>query len=94
MTRNLCLEDGDSSFLQNTVNLYQTTWHYILEDILAIHCHKNLKGKGKVPVHTLKAYGGMEVQLHSFLTSELRGGECCLCAAAVLHSLGGGPGTQ
>ena len=61
MTRNLCLEYGGSTFLQNAVNLYQTTWHYILEDILAIHCHKNLKGKGKVPVHTLKAYGDMEV---------------------------------
>lgn len=54
----LSLEDGGSSSLQNTLNLYQTTWHYILEDILAIHCHKNLKGKGKVPVNTLKAYGG------------------------------------
>jgi len=59
VTRNLCLEYGGSTFLQDAVNLYQTTWHYILEDILAIHCHKNLKGKD--PVHTLKAYGDMEV---------------------------------
>jgi len=94
VTSNLCLEDGGSSFLQNTVNLYQTTWHYILEDILVIHCHKNLKGKGKAPVRTLKVYGGMEVYLHSFLTSELSGGECCLRCAAVLHSGGGGPVTH
>jgi len=38
--------------------------------------------------------GGMEVQLHSFLTSELNGCECYLCAAAVLHSGRGGPGTH
>ena len=72
----------------------KTIWHYILEDILAIHYHKNLIGKCKVPVHTLKAYGGMKVQLNSFLTSELIGGECYLRAAAVLHSGGGGPGTH
>jgi len=58
VTRNLCLEYVGSNSLQNILNVYQTTWHYILEDILAIHFHKNLKGKGKVPVHTLRAYGG------------------------------------
>jgi len=29
----------------------------------------------KVPVHAMKAYGGAEIQLHSFATSPLDGGE-------------------
>ena len=80
--------------MQNTVNLYQTTWHYIPEDILSIYCHKNFRGKGKVPVHTMKAYGGLEIQLHSFLTLELSRGECYIHAAAVLCARGGDPSTH
>ena len=35
----------------------------------------NDKRKGKIPVHVLKTYGGVEVQSHSFLTLALDGAE-------------------
>jgi hypothetical protein len=38
--------------------------------------YERYKSKGKgVPVHIMKGVGGVEVQLHSFLTSALDGGE-------------------
>lgn len=39
-------------------------------------CTSSVKGKGKiVPIHTKKAYEGVEVQPHSLLTSAVDGGE-------------------
>lgn len=74
-----------------------------LSDYMALHSRRHFLlfiaiRTSKVKVKSLctpwRYMGGMEVQVHSFLTSELSGGECYLCAAAVLHSRGGGLGTH
>jgi hypothetical protein len=47
----------------------------VTETMLKMTSQKH-KGKGTaVPVHAMKAYRGVDVQLHSFLMSELDGGK-------------------
>jgi hypothetical protein len=44
---------------------------------MSIICYsQNTRVKVRLsPLHDMKTYGGMKVQLHSFLTSALEGGE-------------------
>jgi len=66
-----------------------TTWQFALQTDMFVLSHKTSTGK-VVHVQAMKAYGRVELRLHSLLTSALDGSECSGYSADVLATLSPG----
>jgi len=79
--RYYCLSHDSFSVCGNWVTLFEYDMDVLRKFLLLIGCYSSVNIKWghtniAVPVHTMKAYSGVEVELHSFLNLALDGSQC------------------